>query len=58
MIYSLRLNMNKKLFNKEEETEMMLRNKFGDLYFMYEGIQNVLECSGVQARMPMEIHIQ
>ena len=47
-----------KLFNKEEETEMMLRNKFGDLYFMYEGIQNVLECSGVQARMPMEIHIQ
>lgn len=47
-----------KLFNKEEETEMMLRAKFGDLYYMYEGFQNVMECNGVQARMPMDISIQ
>ena len=47
-----------KMFNKEEETEMALRAKLGDLYFMYEGMRNVLESSGVQARMPMELYIQ
>ena len=47
-----------KLFNKEEETEMALRAKLGDFYFMYEGMRNVLESSGVQARMPMELYIQ
>lgn len=47
-----------KLFNKEEETEMALRARLGNYYFMYEGMRNVLERSGVQARMPMEISIQ
>ncbi|MBO4503318.1 MAG: signal peptide peptidase SppA [Bacteroidales bacterium] len=46
------------IFNKEDEADQMLRAKLGDLYNMYQGVQTVLNSTGVQARMPMEIHIQ
>jgi signal peptide peptidase SppA, 67K type len=46
------------LFNKEDEADQMIHAKLGDLYYMYQGVQTVLNSTGVQARMPMEIHIQ
>lgn len=48
-----------KLFTaKDDEVEMAMKSKLGDLYFMYQGLNQVLSREGVQARMPMEITIQ
>ena len=43
---------------KEDEVEMMMKAKLGDLYYMYKGLNQVLSQEGVQARMPMEMTIQ
>lgn len=43
---------------KDDEVEMAMKSKLGDLYFMYQGLNQVLSREGVQARMPMEITIQ
>lgn len=48
-----------KLFTaKDDEVEMAMKSKLGDLFFMYQGLNQVLSREGVQARMPMEITIQ
>lgn len=48
-----------KLFTaKDDEVDMAMKSKLGDLYFMYQGLNQVLSREGVQARMPMEITIQ
>lgn len=48
-----------KLFTaKDDEVEMAMKAKLGELYFMYQGLNQVLSREGVQARMPMEITIQ
>lgn len=48
-----------KLFTaKDDEVEMAMKSKLGDLYFMYQGLNQILSREGVQARMPMEITIQ
>ncbi len=43
---------------KEDEVEMMMKAKLGDLYYMCKGLNQVLSQEGVQARMPMEMTIQ
>ena len=43
---------------KEDEVEMMMKAKLGDLYYMYKGLNQVLSQEGVQARMPMEMTIR
>lgn len=48
-----------KLFTaKDDEVEMAMKSKLGELYFMYQGLNQILSREGVQARMPMEITIQ
>lgn len=45
------------LFSKEDEVEAALRAKLGRFYFTYEGLNQLMNQEGVQARMPMEIYI-
>ena len=47
------------LFNmKDDEVDAALRQKMGQFYYLYDGVQQVLYNSGVQARMPMIITIE
>ena len=47
------------IFNmKDEEVDAVLRQKMGQFYNLYDGVQQVLGNSGVQARMPMIITIE
>ena len=43
---------------KDEEVDAALRQKMGQFYYLYDGVQQVLGNSGVQARMPMIITIE
>ena len=45
------------LFSQEDEVDAALRAKLGYLYFTYEGIEQLMNQKGVQARMPMDIYI-
>lgn len=45
------------LFSNDDEIEAALKAKLGRLYFTYEGIDHILNCEGIQARIPMEITI-
>ena len=45
------------LLSKEDEVEAALRTKLGRLFFTYQGIEQILNQEGVQAKMPMEIYI-
>ena len=45
------------LFSKEDEVDAALRAKLGRFYFTYEGLDQLMNQEGVQARMPMEIYI-
>lgn len=45
------------LFSNDDEIESALKAKLGRLYFTYEGIDHILNCEGIQARIPMEITI-
>lgn len=45
------------LFSNDDEIEAALKTKLGSLYFTYEGIDHILNCEGIQARIPMEITI-
>lgn len=45
------------LFSNDDELEAALKTKLGRLYFTYEGIDHILNCEGIQARIPMEITI-
>ncbi|MBQ5992851.1 MAG: signal peptide peptidase SppA [Bacteroidales bacterium] len=47
------------IFNmKDEEVDAALRQKMGQFYYLFDGVQQVLGNSGVQARMPMIITIE
>ena len=47
------------IFNmKDDEVDAALRQKMGQFYDLYDGVQQVLGNSGVQARMPMIITIE
>lgn len=47
------------IFNmKDDAVDAAVREKMGQFYDMYNGVQQVLESSGVQARMPMIITIE
>ena len=47
------------IFNmKDDAVDAAVREKMGQFYDMYNGVQQVLEQSGVQARMPMIITIE
>ena len=43
---------------KDDAVDAAVRQKMGQFYDMYDGIQQVMENSGVQARMPMILTIQ
>lgn len=45
------------LFSKDDEVEAALRAKLGRLYFTYEGLEQLMNQEGVQARMPMQVYI-
>ena len=45
------------LFSNEDEVDAALRAKLGRFYFTYEGLDQLMNQEGVQARMPMEIYI-
>ena len=44
--------------DQNNDLDAAIRAKLGQLYFTYEGIDQVLNKQGVQARMPMEIFFQ
>lgn len=44
--------------NNDDDVDAAMRAKLGRFYFMYQGMEQVLEQEGVQARIPMEIYIQ
>lgn len=44
--------------NKEDEMEMMIKMRLGELYDTYEGLNQILSQEGVQARIPVMITIQ
>ena len=47
------------IFNmKDDAVDAAVRQKMGQFYDMYDGVQRVLESSGVQARMPMILTIE
>ena len=47
------------IFNmKDEEVDAALRQKMGQFYYLYDGVQQVLDNSGIQARMPMLFTIE
>jgi protease-4 len=47
------------LFNmKEDAVDAAVRQKLGQFYYLYNGVQEVLDNSGVQARMPMILTIE
>ncbi len=43
---------------KDDAVDDAVRAKLGQFYYIYDGMQQVLECEGVQARMPMTFVIQ
>lgn len=43
---------------KDDAVDAAVRQKMGQFYYMYDGVQQVLNCSGVQARMPMLLTIE
>ena len=45
------------LFSNDDEIEAALKAKLGRLYFTYEGIDHILNCEGIQARITIEITI-
>ena len=47
------------LFNmKEDAVDAAIRERMGQFYYMFDGVQQVLEHQGVQARMPMTLTIE
>ncbi|MDR1346143.1 MAG: signal peptide peptidase SppA [Bacteroidales bacterium] len=44
--------------NRDEEIATAIKNEFGDLYFVYQGLNRVLNQSGIQARMPVEYRME
>lgn len=44
--------------NEELSADKIIRSELGDMYFTYEAFKKVLNMSGIQARMPMEIKIE
>lgn len=45
------------LFTNEDEVDAALRMRMGDLYFTYEGLQQLMSQKGVQARVPFQLSI-
>jgi len=45
------------LFTNQDEIDAALRNRMGDLYFTYEGMQQLVSQKGVQARIPFQLSI-
>ncbi len=43
---------------KDDAVDAAVRQKMGQFYYMYDGVQQVLNCSGVQARMPMILTVE
>ena len=43
---------------KDDAVDDAVRQKLGQFYYIYEGMQQVMECEGVLARMPMTFVIQ
>jgi protease-4 len=43
---------------KDDAVDAAVRQKMGQFYYIYDGVQQVLENSGVQARMPMILTIE
>ncbi len=46
------------IFDNMNNTESKMAAKLGKLYFTYQGVEQILNMEGVQARLPMEISIQ
>jgi len=44
--------------NHDEEIATALKNELGELYFVYQGLNKVLNQSGIQARMPAELKLE
>lgn len=44
--------------DKEDAVAKAIKSEMGDLYYTYEGLKQVMNAKGVQARMPMEIVIE
>jgi len=44
--------------DKEDAVAKAIKSEMGDLYYTYEGLKQVMNSKGVQARMPMEIVIE
>jgi protease-4 len=44
--------------NSDEEIATALKNELGELYFVYQGLNHVLNQSGIQARMPIELKLE
>ena len=43
---------------KDNAEDAAIRQRMGQFYYIFEGVQHVLESEGIQARMPMTITIQ
>jgi len=56
--YPKKTDMITLLFSNEDDIDAALKAKLGSLYFTYQGYNQIMQQSGVQARMPMEIFIQ
>lgn len=55
--YPKKTDMFTLLFSNEDDIDAALKSKLGNLYFTYQGLDQIMKQSGVQARMPMEIYI-
>lgn len=57
--YPLKKSWFDKFFNSDEDAAAkIIRSELGDLYYTYEVFRNVMNVSGIQARMPMEIKME
>ena len=59
VIYPAQVNWIEKIFNTKSNSkmEMALQERFGEFYFAFDGIRNVMDSKGVQARLPMTIDV-
>ncbi|HNY62453.1 MAG TPA: signal peptide peptidase SppA [Bacteroidales bacterium] len=57
--YPAPVNIFEKFFKQgsQTEVEMLLKQRFGELYFTFDAMRSVTEMDGVQARIPMSITI-
>jgi protease IV len=59
VIYPAQVNWFEKIFNSKTNSkiEMALQERFGSMYFAFDGIKSVMDSKGVQARLPMTIDV-